>query len=166
MLTKESFEYHAFGRMRFIGIDAWRTGEDWGDLWGRSAEFMPKLKELHEQFGADITESCSLIHSGAKEVGIEEHFLAGYFFRADTPVPEGYDYYDIETNWTGYACYISGSIAEEMEDAYVCTRDTILGDGFFVPYPKGYWHAEVYTNGRPHDGEYRFGYMFPVVGKE
>lgn len=166
MMAKKSFEYRALGKMRFIGIDAWRTGDDWGGLWERSGDFMPELKALHDQYAAEIPEACSLIHSGAKEVGIEEHFLAGYFFKADTPVPEGYDYYDIETNWVGYAVYVSDNIGAEMEDAYVHTRDCILGDGFFVPYPEGYWHAEVYTNGRPHDGEYRFGYMFPVIGKD
>ncbi len=31
---------------------------------------------------------CSLIHSGDKDVGEEEHFLPGYFFGPDTPMPE------------------------------------------------------------------------------
>lgn len=165
-MKTESFIYRNEGKMRFIGIDAWRTGEDWGALWERSAGFLPTLDALREKYAAGVSEPCSLLHSGGKEVGIEEHFLAGYFFKADTPVPEGYDYYDVETERIGYAVYVTDNIGVDMENAYVITRDRILGEGFFVPYPQGYWHAEVYTNGRPHDGEYRFGYMFPVIDRD
>ncbi len=162
-MKTESFKYLNQGKMRFIGIDAWRTGDDWGGLWERTEDFMPTLDSLMEDYSVGISEPCSLLHSGGKDVGIEEHFLAGYFFKSDTPVPEGYDYYDIETKCVGYAIYVTDNIGVDMENAYAMTRDKILGDGHLVPYPQGYWHAEVYTNGRPHDGEYRFGYMFPLI---
>lgn len=29
----ESFEYIKTGKLRFIGIDAWRNGDDWGEMW-------------------------------------------------------------------------------------------------------------------------------------
>ena len=162
MIKTESFAYRNEGKMRFIGIDAWRTGEDWGGLWERTGDFMPELEKLRKRYAAGISEPCSLMHAGGKAVGVEEHFLAGYFFKADTPVPEGYDYFDVETTCVGYGVYVTQDIGEDMENAYSMTRDRILGDGYLVPYPQGYWHAEVYTNGRPHEGEYRFGYVFPV----
>ena len=162
-MKTESFNYLNQGKMRFIGIDAWRTGDDWGGLWERTEDFMPVLDTLMKDYSVGILEPCSLLHSGGKDVGIEEHFLAGYFFKADTPVPDGYDFYDVETERVGYAVYVTDNIGIDMENAYAMTRDKILDDGHLVPYPQGYWHAEVYTNGRPHDGEYRFGYMFPVI---
>ncbi len=164
-MKTESFNYLNQGKMRFIGIDAWRTGDDWGGLWERTEDFMPVLDTLMKDYSVGILEPCSLLHSGGKDVGIEEHFLAGYFFKADTPVPDGYDFYDVKTERVGYAVYVTDNIGVDMENAYAMTRDRILGDGHLVPYPQGYWHAEVYTNGRPHDGEYRFGYMFPVIDK-
>ncbi len=165
MMKSESFIYRNTGKMRFIGIDAWRTGDDWGGLWERSSDFLPRLEALKAEYATEVSEAASLIHSGGKEVGVEEHFLAGYFFKEGTPVPEGFDFYDIETARVGYAVYVSDNIGEDMESAYAQTRDRILGDGYLVPYPQGYWHAEIYTDGRPRDGEYRFGYMFPMIHK-
>ena len=166
ILKFESFEYLSMGKVRFIGIDAWRTGEDWGALWARAEEFMPVLDALMAYYAIDVTQRCSLIHSGGFEVGVEEHFIAGRFFKAGTPVPEGYDYYDVLTERAGYAVYSSRDFNMDIEPAYTLTRDKILGDGLLVPYPQGYWHAEVYTDGRPHEGYYRFGYMFPAVERD
>lgn len=70
---------------------------------------------MYDMYGAFVPYPCSLIHSGGKEVGVEEHFLAGYFFKAGTSVPEEY-----------------------------C-------------------HAEIYTDGRFHEGSFRIGYMFLVM---
>lgn len=32
-ITCEKFEYRQLGKLRFIGINAWRTGEEWDVLW-------------------------------------------------------------------------------------------------------------------------------------
>jgi len=52
-----------------------------------------------------------------------------------------------------------------LGSAYYATRDKILADEVGIPYPHAYWHAEVYTDGRPHNGNYHFGYMFSVDEK-
>ncbi|HCA29779.1 MAG TPA: hypothetical protein DEP23_09540 [Ruminococcaceae bacterium] len=164
-LVQESFKYIKLGKVRFIGIDAWRTGEDWGVLWGRIGEFMPALEALAIDYGAGITETCSMMHHNGNEVDSENHFLAGRFFKADTPVPEGYDYYDVPTENAAYAVYTTAEYDGALGSAYYATRDKILADGVGIPYPHAYWHAEVYTAGRPHEGNYRFGYMFSVDEK-
>ena len=41
----KSFEYIELPAARFIGIDALRTGEGFGDLWERKGEFMPALNK-------------------------------------------------------------------------------------------------------------------------
>lgn len=161
-ITCEAFNYLPLGKLRFIGIDAWRTGEDWGGLWERSGEFLPALDALMPEFAAEVTENCSMMHHGGKEVDTENHFLAGRFFKADTPVPEGFDYYDLPTDKAAYAIYHSDDCDGPFEAVYTIMRDKILGDGALIPYPDAYWHAEVYTDGRPHGGHYRFGYMFSV----
>lgn len=158
----ESFEYVNTGKLRFIGIDAYRTGDDWDALWERSSEFLPQLESMLDEYGAFVSYPSSLMHSGGKDVGVEEHFLAGYFFKADTPVPEGYDYYDIEAEVLGYGIYTTDNFPGDLESVYVMARDKILNDGYLIPYPQGYCHAEVYTDGRDFEGSLRIGYMFPT----
>jgi hypothetical protein len=116
-LICENFEYRTLGRLRFIGIDAWRTGEDWDALWARCGEFMPALDAL---------------------------------------MPD-------------YAVYGTNKYDGDIGLAYYFTRDQILGEGVKIPYPHAYWHAAVYTDGRPKEWHAvrkekicRFGYMFSV----
>jgi DNA-binding transcriptional MerR regulator len=164
-LVCNSFKYIKLGKVRFIGINASRTNEGWDDLWARSGEFMPDLEALAVDYGTDIAEPCSMMHHNGNEVDSENHFLAGRFFKADTPVPEGYDYYDVPTENAAYAVYTTAEYDGALGSAYYATRDKILADGVGIPYPHAYWHAEVYTAGRPHEGNYRFGYMFSVDEK-
>lgn len=166
-LIRETFEYLKLGKVRFIGIDAWRTGEEWVDLWERSGQFMPALDALATEYGTYITESCSMMHHNGHEVDTENHFLAGRFFKAETPVPEGYDYYDVPTEYAGYAVYKGDNFDGDFWQAYVLTRDHILEQGVLIPYPHAYWHAEVYPNGRrsAFGSKYHFGYMFSVDEK-
>jgi hypothetical protein len=170
-LVCESFEYKKLGKTRFIGIDARQVRKDstleenWDDLWRRSSEFMPALDELADRYGTDITVPCSMMHHNGHDVDSENHFLAGRFFKAGTPVPEGYDYYDVPTGNAAYAIYTTNEYDGSLGSAYYATRDKVLADGVGIPYPQAYWHAEVYTDGRPHDGNYRFAYMFSVDEK-
>ena len=169
-LTCEIFEYLKLGNLRFIGIDAWRTGEDWDALWARSNEFMPTLDELMTEYGVDITDNCAMMHHNGNEVDTENHYLAGRFYKPGTPVPSGYDYFDIPTKHAAYAIYTINKYDGDIGKAYYFTRDQIISEGIKIPYPHAYWHAAVYTDGRPSDwhtahpkdGVYRFGYMFSV----
>ena len=169
-LTCENFEYRTLGKLRFIGIDAERTCEDWDVLWARNGEFMPALEELMSKYAADIPYDCAFMHHNGNEVDSENHYLAGRFFKEGTPVPEGYDYYDVPTEQAAYAIYSVNKFDGDIGLAYYCTRDQILSDGGKIPYPHAYWHASVYTDGRPKnwhaptpkEGVYRFGYMFSV----
>lgn len=169
-LICENFEYRTLGELRFIGIDAWHTGEEWDVIWERKGEFMPALDALMSEYGTGITDDCSMMHHNGNEVDTENHYLAGRFFKAGTPVPEGYDYYDIPTERAAYAIYTTNKYDGDIGLAYNFTRDQILSEGVKIPYPHAYWHATVYTDGRPRnwhaaiptEKDYRFGYMFSV----
>ncbi|MCL2517560.1 MAG: AraC family transcriptional regulator, partial [Oscillospiraceae bacterium] len=158
-LTCENFEYCTLGKLRFIGIDAW-PNEGWDELWARRDEFMLALDGLMEKYAADITYDCAFMHHNGHEVDSENHYLAGRFYKADTPVPDGYDYYDVPTEQAAYAIYNINKYDGDIGLAYYFTRDQILSENIPIPYPHAYWHAAVYTDGRPRDGDYRFGYMF------
>jgi hypothetical protein len=135
--------------------------ENWEQLWERSGEYMPILDELAAQYGTDITVPCSMMHHNGHDVDSENHYLAGRFFKADTPVPDGYDYYDVPTEYAAYAVYTTDKYDGSLGAAYFATRDKALADGVGIPYPQAYWHTEVYTDGRPHNGVYRFFWTAP-----
>jgi hypothetical protein len=162
-LERELFEYRHLGRTRFIGIDAFRTGEDWGKLWLRRGEYLPKIRVLMPEYGTQIKENCGMKHHNGgvyDDPNMERHFLVGYFFKEDTPVPDGFDYYDVPTENAAYAVYVRENTDAEIEPAYQFTRDQILSDGNIVPYPEAYWYAEVFERGWETD--VRFGYLMAV----
>ena len=160
-LTCESFEYRSLGKLRFIGIDAW-PDEDWDSLWARKEEFMPALDKMMPAYGAQIPYDCAFMHHNGNEVDTENHYLAGRFFKEGTPVPEGFDYYDVPTEQAAYAVYKTDEFDGDIGGAYYDTRDQILSDGVGIPYPCSYWHAAVYIEGRPKKGVCRFGYLFSI----
>ena len=170
-ITCEKFEYRQLGKLRFIGIDAWRTGEEWDVLWARSGDFMPVLDSLMFEYAAEIIDNCSMMHHNGNEVDTENHYLAGRFFKEGTPVPNGFDYFDVPTERAAYAIYNTNKYDGDIGLAYYCTRDQILSEGINIPYPQSYWHAAVYTDGRPNDWHssgpkdkpHRFGYLFSIV---
>ena len=169
-LICENFEYCTLGKVRFIGIDAWHTGEEWDTLWSRKREFMPALDELMHDYAIEITDDCSMMHHNGNEVDTENHYLAGRFFKLGTPVPEGYDYFDVPTERCAYAIYATNKYDGDIGLAYNFTRDQVLSEGVKIPYPHAYWHATVYIDNRPKDWhaaiptkrDYRFGYMFSI----
>lgn len=104
VITCESYEYRTLGKLRFIGIDAW-PNEEWDALWARKENFMSILDEMMPEYGSDISCDCAFMHHNGHEVDSENHYLVGRFFIEGTPVPEGFDYYDVPTELAAYATY-------------------------------------------------------------
>lgn len=110
-----------------------------------------------------MTDYCYLEHHNGEEVNVNETGIGGWFFKAETPVPEGCIYYDIPTVNIGYGIYCGDeNFGGDTFDAYTFTRDQILGDSVIIPYPKSYWTAVLFIDGEPQKGKYRFGYIFGV----
>lgn len=65
---------------------------------------MPALDALAVECGTEVTNYVSMMHHNGHDVDSENHFLAGRFFKEGTPVPEGYDYYDVPTKYAAYSC--------------------------------------------------------------
>ena len=163
-------DYKDIGKTRFIGAAALFTGGDawdpeiWVRQWKEADAYRDTLSNLLGQYGIEsLKYPCSLVYTDNEK--LEEakvYYIAGHFFRQDTPVPEGLQYCDIETTMVGFALFHNQHDHKDLEDTYTATRDRILSDGHFIPYPKGYWNAEVHTTGRTIGEEVDFGYMFPV----
>jgi len=165
-LTRERFEYIDLGKVRFIGLDEIRTGKGTAELLVDGGEFLSVMDSLAQEYSAtEITDNCVMIHHSGTDHA-ETHIIIGRFFKADTPVPAGYDYFDLLTEKAAYAVYssekFSGDLVNGPEDAYSLTRDQILSDNVSIPFPQAYWHAVVFTNGIPVQGQYRYGYLFSI----
>lgn len=77
-LVCENFEYRTLGKVRFIGIDAWRTGENGMYSGHAGGEFMPVLDNLMSEYATEITDDCSRMHHN----GNRKPLLSRAFFRS------------------------------------------------------------------------------------
>jgi hypothetical protein len=147
-ITTAKFEYIEIPALRFIGIDAWRTKEEWGDMWRRKDEFLPQLERMKDKISSIMPYTCAFMHHDDGEVDVINRMLIGKFFNADTSVPDGYDYHDLKPQTAAYAVF-DDMIEDKLWQRYEATRDRILNEGITIPYPVGYWHAEVYFDITP-----------------
>lgn len=163
LIEAESIEYLDLPPLRFIGKDVIASGPDAGDaygrMWGQSASFMPILEGMQD-YASSIADPCALMHHDNQEADKQMHYLVGRFMKAGTPVPDGLDYYDLPASSVCRIFY-RGEFDDAISQAYEKTRDTILLEKHTVPYPVGYFHAEIYpADNIPENGVVsRFGYL-------
>ena len=165
----DSFEYKIMPAMRFVG----REGEELADVEVRK-ELFNILDDLNE-YRSDLDYDVLLMHHYGQCVDVGPwHGFWGRFMKADTPVPEGFIYFDFipHSDWKAgppfcsqfaYATF-SGDMNEmHKREGYDCdamydvTRNIILGQGVQIPYPDKYWTAEVFLDGCDN---YSTAYMF------
>jgi hypothetical protein len=155
----ESFEYLNMPAMRFIG----RSGDDLSDVNVRKQLFsvLDDLSEYRSDFSHDI---LFMHHYGlGVDVG-PQHHVWGRFMQANTPVPDGFLYFDLVPYHDGkvgppyisqfaYAIFSGDVQAMHQCEGYDCdamydvTRNIMLSQGVSIPYPGKYWIAEVFLAG-------------------
>lgn len=169
--TVESFEYKKYPAMRFIGVE----GEEYDNVEKRAAamKMLDEMKEYKSDFDYDIL----FMHHYGLECDMPWHGVWGRFMKADTPVPDGYIYFDMAAECDGKAGppYVSQFAfarftgtdealhSRENFDSdamYDVTRNIILGDDVCIPYPEKYWTAEVFLNGCENSGT---AYLFSTA---
>lgn len=167
----ESFEYIKAPAMRFIG----RKHAECDDTEKRQKNFSV-LDEMDE-FASNITADILLMHHHGQCVDAEPwHMMWGRFMKPDTPVPDDFEFIDFVTENDGstgapylsqyaYAVFSGSAEAMHREEGYDVhgmydvTRNIILGQGMFIPYPQKYWTAEVFLSGFRNPGT---AYMFSI----
>lgn len=156
----ESFEYKTMPPMRFIGREcddstAAAEGRQW------IFDILDSLRENKSGHDYDVV----LTHHYGKGVDIDDgHAFWGRFFKAGTPVPNGFVSFDFIPHFDdtpglpfgskfAFATFKGDKEAickEEGFDVnamYDVTRNTMLGQNVTIPYPEKYWTAEVFLNG-------------------
>ena len=168
----DSFEYRKLPAMRFIGFE----GEEYADVSVRLA----KIQELDVLAGYQTEIQADILFMHHYGLGVDVgpwHGVWGRFMKADTPVPEGFLYFDFVpvsdeeaglpyVSQFAYATF-SGDMAAmhrqegfDSDAMYDVTRNIILGQGVMIPYPHKYWTAEVFPEGCDKDST---AYMFSVL---
>jgi AraC-like DNA-binding protein len=167
----DSFEYKKMSAMRFIG----REGDDLNNMEVRKKLFsaLDAMDEHKSDFDYDV---LFMHHYG---LGVDVgpwHGVWGRFMKADTPVPEGFLYFDFVPHNDGkagppfssqfaYATFSGDNDAMHKREGYDSdamydvTRNIILGQDVNIPYPDKYWTAEVFLDGCD---KYSTAYLFSV----
>ena len=165
----DSFEYKRMSAMRFIG----REGDDLDNIEVRRKLF--RILDGMNGYKSDFAYDVLFMHHYGLGVDVGPwHGVWGRFMRAETPVPEGFLYFDFVPHSDGKAGppYISqfayATFSGDMDamhrregydsDAmYDVTRNIMLGQSVQIPYPDKYWTAEVFLDGCD---KYSTAYMF------
>ncbi len=155
----ESFTCKTLPALRFVGKEL--TASDNPETRREIFEGLDPLKPEASDFGHDL---LFMHHYGlCVDVG-PWHGFWGRFFRAGTPVPEGYVHFDLVPVSNGKAgppfCseFVFATFTGDLDamhrregydsDAmYDVTRNIMLGQGLPIPYPDKYWTAEVFLDG-------------------
>ncbi len=165
----DSFEYKKMSALRFIGQEA--TDVDSIEVSKNLFLTLDAMKEYKSELDFDV---LFMHHYGlCVDVG-PWHGFWGRFMQADTPVPEGFLYFDFVSHNDGKPglpffsqfAYVrfSGDLdamhkreGYDSDAMYDVTRNIMLGQGVPIPYPDKYWTAEVFLDGYD---QYSTAYMF------
>ncbi|MCL2508072.1 MAG: GyrI-like domain-containing protein [Oscillospiraceae bacterium] len=145
----EKITYIDLPATRFIGMEV--TGEwpavmkEQQEMWDRKDDFLPVLDAMTE-YAVEITDICALMHNNNLDHGdpeSRERYLIGKFMRAGAPVPEGFSYYDIPATKAALGIF-RGEWGDMMDKAPGKLWVRISKGRYDVPYPDGWFFAEVY----------------------
>jgi len=174
MLTLEKFEIVPLGPCRFIGKSVYAragagySGQIFGGLWGNSAGIFAALNAIAE-YAAGETDGIALLTWDKYD---ERKKLLGYtvgrFMKADTPVPDGLDYFDIPAAFVAKG-WVKGEFDEMIGGAEALTFEAIGKQEKYVPnWDDGSFMAEVYTKETVPEGGVvsRMGYYIGCKVKE
>ncbi|MCL1887830.1 MAG: hypothetical protein FWF96_03035, partial [Kiritimatiellaeota bacterium] len=176
--TLESIRYIPLTASRFIGktviatgLPPHEAGQKYGEMWGRSGAFMPALDALFVEHGlAEISDPCALMHFNNLHFDEPDGFMryvVGKFFKADTPVPDGFDHWDMPATTVALAI-VRGEFEDMIGNAHKRTMEKLHTDGYEVIYPQNFFQAEVYVKENvPKEGVVsKLGFLFSVFKRQ
>jgi hypothetical protein len=154
-------EVVSFGPYRFIGksVYARAFGEKYSEKifdWLRknSSEICEQLDGLKEY----VTDEINITALITFEKFDWEKELVGYtigkFMKANTPVPKGMDYFDIEATSAGkgwITCKITDDIYQMTDKAAELTKIAVNETTEYAETSGGKWYAEIFPLGYPNN---------------
>jgi len=173
----DSFEYKKTDAMRFIGMEYFYN-EDNTDSRDVTRDKVVSVLNAMPEYASGFDYDLVLTHHYGKGVDVERnHDFMGRFMKADTPIPEGFLYWDFvpDSSCSPYLTFcsqfafviFSGDIdamhkgeGYDVHGMYDVTRNIILGQGVIIPYPEVYWTAEAFLDGYDKPGT---AFMFSII---
>ena len=146
----EKFEVVKCGPFRFIGktmyARAGKSGDLCGALFHGYGDWVFKtLDGMKEYATEDIHNAALVAWDKYDEKNKLMSYTIGRFMKADTPVPEDMDYFDLPEGFV-----VKGFISEEDHDkAYALVREEVKRQGKYVA-ASWIWSAEIYP--KPDEG--------------
>ena len=179
--TLESIRYIDLPATRFIGkevkvdhLPPEERGDKYGEMNRRRGEFMPTLDALLPEHGVEVANACALMHFNNRacdEPGNTMHYIVGKFFKAGTPVPDGFDHWDMPETTIAFSV-LHGEIKNifapgNPANALHLTIQKFMADGYEIMYPANYLEVEVHLGDTiPEDGvATNVGYILAVRKK-
>lgn len=171
----DSFEYKKMPAMRFIGQES-REGDGLDNIANLKKLF--HTLDAMSVYNSDFCYDVLFMHFYGQGVDVEPwHGFWGRFMKADTPVPEGFLYFDFvpyrdnnsfKAGPPFFSQFAYATFSGDMDAIHKCdgydsdamydvTRNIMLGEGVNIPYPDKYWTAEVFLDGCD---KYSTAYMF------
>ncbi len=149
MATLEKLDFTPFGPYRFIGKSVYAragaaySGEIFGGVWAQYGRTVFEALDRLDGYATAETGSAALLTGDKYD---EEKKLLGYtigrFMKADTPVPEGLDFFDIPELYVAKGL-VSGEFDDMIASAEKLTMDAIAQQTAYTAT----WAvaAEIYT---------------------
>ena len=168
----DSFDYNKMSAMRFIG----REGDDLENIEVRKNLF--RILDGMNEYKSELDYDVLFMHHYGLGVDVGQwHGVWGRFMKADTPVPQGFLYFDFvpyddskegppyisQFAFATFSGDLNAMHSREGYDSdamYDVTRNIMLGQGVGIPYPHKYWTAEVFMDGCD---KYSTAYMFSAM---
>ena len=171
MATLEKIEFERFPVCRFIGKSVYarcgmvQSGNIFGHLWGISGPVFDQLENLREYATGEVPDIALLTFDKYDETKQLLGYTVGRFMKADTPVPDDLDYFDIPECMMAKV-YIKGSFVDACGNACHIASDAIKAQAkYTVDWDKLPFEAEVYLTAPDDREDYIFGYYVPCHEK-
>ena len=174
MATLEKIEFAKFEACRFIGKSVYaRTGPQnsgyiFGGMWSNCDFIYKQLDELSEYATTEEQHMALLTFDKYDEVKKLLGYTVGRFMKADTPVPEGLDYFDYPEMFIAKVS-IKGKFDDTISNAYRLADEAIKSQSEYVRLCDDckkecdlcFFEVEVYFTHPDESDDYVLGYYVP-----
>jgi len=179
MATLEKIEFVKMEACRFIGKSVYaRSGPEnsgyiFGGMWSNCDFIYKQLDEMSEYFTSEHHHAALLTFDKYDDIKKLLGYTVGRFMKAETPVPEGLDYFDYPAMFLAKTT-IKGKFDEVISNAFRLADEAIKSQSKYVSLCDGckkecdlcFFEVEVYFSPPDESDDYAMGFYLPCKIKE
>jgi predicted transcriptional regulator YdeE len=178
MATVENIKFEKIEACRFIGKSVYarsgpeRSGYIFGGMWQNSGFIFKKLDELSKYATTEAQHMALLTFDKYDETKKLLGYTVGRFMRAETPVPEGLDYFDYPEMMLAKVS-IKGKFHDAISNSYHLAEEAIKKQSEYVRICEDckkkcdycFFEVEVYFTPPNDSDDYVLGFYIPCKAK-